>query len=320
MDKNSKIYVAGHTGLVGSAIVRALSKSGHTDIITREHSNLDLTRQSDVESFFERERPEYVFLAAAKVGGILANNTYRAEFIHSNLAIQMNVIHTSYVFGVKKLLFLGSSCVYPRECLQPMKEESLLSGYLEPTNEPYAIAKIAGIKMCESYNRQYGTQFVCAMPTNLYGPNDNFDLKTSHALPALIRKFVEAKEDGLPYVNIWGTGKPRREFMNVDDAADAALYLVNMDYSIYRELGVSHLNVGTGKDVTISELAKLISKTVGYEGDIRYDMSKPDGMPWKLLDVSRINAIGWKTQISLDDGIKDAVHWFVANYKNKEEK
>ena len=318
MDKNSKIYVAGHTGLVGSAIVRALGKNGYTNIITREHSSLNLVRQGDVENFFEKERPQYVFLAAAKVGGILANDMYRAEFIYFNLAIQMNVIHTSYIFGVKKLLFLGGSCAYPRECSQPMKEEYLLSGYLEPTNEPYAIAKIAGIKMCDSYNRQYGTQFMCAMPTNLYGPNDNFASETSHVLPALICKFVEAKKNGLPYVSIWGTGKPKREFMHVDDMADAALLLINMDYSVYCKFGTSHLNVGTGKDITISELARLISKIVGYEGNIRYDTSKPDGMPRRLLDISRINSIGWKANISLDDGIKDVAHWFVVNYKSND--
>ncbi len=313
MEKDAKIYVAGHKGLVGSAIVRKLSSEGYSDLITRSHKELDLTRQADVEAFFRSERPEYVFLAAAKVGGILANNTYPAEFIYENLMIQGNVIHESYRARVKKLLFLGSSCIYPRDCPQPMREEYLLSGKLEPTNESYAIAKIAGIKMCQSYNRQYGTKFVSVMPTNLYGPGDNFDLQTSHALPALIRKFHEAKgrderqvtsDKSRGVVSIWGTGKPRREFLYVDDLADACLFIMNN----YDEGEI--INIGVGKDISIRELAELIKEIVGFEGSIQYDPSKPDGTPRKLLDVSKLESLGWRSKTSLREGIEKTYEWY----------
>lgn len=305
MDKSSKIYVAGHKGLVGSAILRKLQAEGYANIVTRSHEELDLERQERVEAFFKKERPEYVFLAAAKVGGILANSTYPAQFIYSNLAIQINVIHSSYLYGVKKLLFLGSSCIYPKYCPQPMKEEYLLSGYLEPTNEPYAIAKIAGIKMCQSYNRQYGTRFICAMPTNLYGPNDNFDLQTSHVLPALIRKFHEAKEKGDDEVIIWGTGSPRREFLHVDDLSDACLFLMRN----YESSDI--INIGTGKDISIKELAEMIARIVDFHGNLKFDTSKPDGMPQKLLDVSKINNLGWKPKIKLEEGIIQTYKWYL---------
>jgi len=313
MEKDAKIYVAGHKGLVGSAIVRKLSSEGYSDLITRSHKELDLTRQADVEAFFRSERPEYVFLAAARVGGILANNTYPAEFIYENLMIQANVIHESYRARVKKLLFLGSSCIYPRDCPQPMREEYLLSGKLEPTNESYAIAKIAGIKMCQSYNRQYRTKFVSVMPTNLYGPGDNFDLQTSHALPALIRKFHEAKgsderqvtsDKSRGVVSIWGTGKPRREFLYVDDLADACLFIMNN----YDEGEI--INIGVGKDISIGELAELIKDIVGFEGSIRYDPSKPDGTPRKLLDVSKLESLGWRSKTSLREGIEKTYEWY----------
>ena len=313
MEKDAKIYVAGHKGLVGSAIVRKLSSEGYSNLITRSHKELDLTRQADVEAFFRSERPGYVFLAAARVGGILANNTYPAEFIYENLMIQGNVIHESYRARVKKLLFLGSSCIYPRDCPQPMREEYLLSGKLEPTNEPYAIAKIAGIKMCQSYNRQYGTKFVSVMPTNLYGPGDNFDLQTSHALPALIRKFHEAKgrderqvtsDKSRGVVSIWGTGKPRREFLYVDDLADACLFIMNN----YDEGEI--INIGVGKDISIGELAELIKEIVGFEGSIRYDPSKPDGTPRKLLDVSKLESLGWRSKTSLREGIEKTYEWY----------
>ena len=313
MEKDGKIYVAGHKGLVGSAIVRKLSSEGYSDLITRSHKELDLTRQADVEAFFRSERPGYVFLAAARVGGILANNTYPAEFIYENLMIQGNVIHESYRARVKKLLFLGSSCIYPRDCPQPMREEYLLSGKLEPTNEPYAIAKIAGIKMCQSYNRQYGTKFVSVMPTNLYGPGDNFDLQTSHALPALIRKFHEAKgrderqvtsDKTRGVVSIWGTGKPRREFLYVDDLADACLFIMNN----YDEGEI--INIGVGKDISIGELAELIKEIVGFEGSIQYDPSKPDGTPRKLLDVSKLESLGWRSKTSLREGIEKTYEWY----------
>ena len=313
MEKDGKIYVAGHKGLVGSAIVRKLSSEGYSNLITRSHKELDLTRQADVEAFFRSERPGYVFLAAARVGGILANNTYPAEFIYENLMIQGNVIHECYRARVKKLLFLGSSCIYPRDCPQPMREEYLLSGKLEPTNEPYAIAKIAGIKMCQSYNRQYGTKFVSVMPTNLYGPGDNFDLQTSHALPALIRKFHEAKgrderqvtsDKSRGVVSIWGTGKPRREFLYVDDLADACLFIMNN----YDEGEI--INIGVGKDISIGELAELIKEIVGFEGSIRYDPSKPDGTPRKLLDVSKLESLGWRSKTSLREGIEKTYEWY----------
>ena len=307
MDKDSKIYIAGHRGLVGSAIMRRLKAEGYKNLITRTHAELDLTRQERVEEFFHEERPDYVFLAAARVGGIYANNTYPAEFIYSNLTIQTNIIHASYVFKVKKMLFLGSSCIYPKNCPQPMKEEYLLSGPLEPTNEPYAVAKIAGIKMCQAHNRQYGTNFLSVMPTNLYGPNDNFDLKTSHVLPALIRKFHEAKIKGLSEVVIWGTGSPRREFLHVDDLVDACLFLMN-NYN-----GSKIVNIGVGKDQTIRELAEIIAGLTGFKGSIRFDTGKPDGTPVKRLDVSKINSIGWRARIGLEQGIAETYKWYVEN-------
>ena len=352
MNKNSRIYVAGHKGLVGSAITRKLQSEGHSNLILRSHKELDLMRQADVETFFKEEKPEYVFLAAAKVGGILANNTYPADFIYENLLVGSNVIHSAYKAGVKKLLFLGSSCIYPRDCPQPMKEEYLLSGKLEPTNEPYAIAKIAGIKMCQAYNRQYGTRFISVMPTNLYGPGDNFDLETSHVLPALIRKFHEAKlkelegrggrleakeekqdsasglksawaDDPLSssehrerssntsFVTIWGTGAPMREFLHVDDLADACVFLMNH----YEESEI--INIGVGKDISISELSDLIKDIVGFKGNIRYDRTKPDGTPRKLLDVSKLLALGWQPKILLSEGIELTYRWYVENISDK---
>jgi GDP-L-fucose synthase len=312
MQKNERIFVAGHKGLVGSAILRRLQAEGYSNLVVRSRQQLDLMRQAEVETFFKAEKPEYVFLAAAKVGGILANNTYPAEFIYENLLIENNVIHSSYEAGVKKLLFLGSSCIYPRDCPQPMKEEYLLSGQLEPTNEPYAIAKIAGIRMCQSYNRQYGTRFISVMPTNLYGPGDNFDLETSHVLPALIRKFHEAKTSDKSRVTsdektvtIWGTGAPQREFLHVDDLADACVFL--MDH--YEESEI--INIGVGKDISISELADLIKDIVGFKGAIRYDRSKPDGTPRKLLDASKLRALGWQPKISLREGIERTYRWYV---------
>jgi GDP-L-fucose synthase len=307
MNKNSRIYVAGHKGLVGSAIVRKLQSEGYSNLVLRSHQELDLMRQEEVEAFFESMKPEYVFLAAAKVGGILANNTYPAEFIYQNLMIESNVIHFAYVSGAKKLLFLGSSCIYPRECPQPMKEEHLLSGKLEPTNEPYAIAKIAGIRMCQSYNRQYGTKFVSVMPTNVYGPGDNFDLETSHALPALIRKFHDAKMGGNNVVTVWGSGTPRREFLHVDDLADACLFI--MKHYDENEM----INIGVGKDMTISELSELIKQIVEFIGEIRYDNSKPDGTPRKLMDVSQLKSLGWQPKISLREGIETSYRWFREN-------
>jgi len=309
MKKDSKIYVAGHRGLVGSAIMRKLQQEGYTNIITRTHKELDLTNQAQTQEFFEKEKPEYVFLAAAKVGGIHANNTYPADFAYINIMIESNVIKASYDYGVKKLLFLGSSCIYPKLCPQPIKEEYLLTGLLEKTNEAYAIAKIAGLKMCQYFNRQYGTNYISVMPTNLYGPNDNFDLETSHVLPALIRKFHEAKINNKPYVEVWGTGTPRREFLHVDDLADAVIYLMNN----YDEN--EPLNIGTGKDITIKELAGLIKEIVGYEGEIKFDTTKPDGTPRKLLDVSRLHATGWKHKIELREGIKQTYEWFKENWK-----
>jgi GDP-L-fucose synthase len=341
MEKNAKIYVAGHRGLVGSAILRRLKSEGYGNIIFRTREELDLTRQLDVYTFFEREKPEYVFLAAARVGGIIANNTYPAEFIYSNLSIQTNVIHAAYESGVKKLLFLGSSCIYPKFAPQPMKEEHLLTGVLEPTNEPYSIAKIAGIKMCQAYNRQYGTNFISVMPTNLYGPGDNFNLETSHVLPAIIRKFHLAKllrekrgdeirrdiqrfsigfnlnpnlnfslkEIGITseYVTLWGTGSARREFIHVDDLADACVFLMQN----YNDSEI--INIGTGKDITIKELAELIKEIVGFKGEIAWDTTKPDGTPRKLLDVSRLKDLGWKPKIPLRDGIKMAYEWYCSS-------
>lgn len=305
MDKDSSIYVAGHRGLVGAAILRKLQSEGYENILTRTSADLDLTDAGAVENFFASEKPEYVFLAAAKVGGILANDTYPADFIRENLAIQLNVIDAAYRHGLRKLLFLGSSCIYPRLAPQPMKEEHLLTGELEPTNEPYAIAKISGIKLCQSYNRQYGTDYISVMPTNLYGPGDNFDLQNSHVLPALIRKFHEAKERGEESVEVWGTGNPRREFLHVDDLADACIHLMQT-YS-----GGEPVNVGVGADVSIGELAELVREAVGYSGEIVYDTSKPDGTPRKLLDVSRLESLGWRANIPLREGIEQTYQWFL---------
>lgn len=298
MEKTSKIYVAGHKGMVGSAIVRKLQAEGYTNLVLRTSTELDLRNQSQVENFFASEKPEYVFLAAAKVGGIMANNTYRADFLYENLMIESNVIHQSYVHGVKKLLFLGSSCIYPKMAPQPLKEEYLLSGYLEETNEPYAIAKIAGIKLCENYRRQYSCDFISAMPTNLYGPNDNYDLNNSHVIPALIRKFYEGKLRHDSSVKVWGTGTPLREFLHVDDLAEACLFLM-INYSSQQ-----FINIGTGKDLAIKDLAVLISDIVGYEGSILFDASKPDGTPKKLMDVNRIFELGWRPTITLQEGLR----------------
>jgi len=356
MEKNSKIYIAGHNGLVGSALYRRLNSEGYSNLIVRNHSDLDLTKQDDVEVFFKSEKPEYVFLAAAKVGGIMANNTYPAEFIYTNLAIQNNVIHAAWKTGVQRLLFLGSSCIYPRECAQPMKEIYLLTGPLEPTNEPYAVAKIAGIKMCQSYNRQYGTQYLCVMPTNLYGPNDNFDLETSHVIPALIRKFHLAKladqgdwegikkdeqkygaipeevkqsigfnaffsndqkspSDFTPSVQLWGTGNPRREFLYVDDLADVCVFLSKLkekDLSDFFDPNHAPLlNIGYGEDLTIKEIASIVSEFIGYKGKVSWDHTKPDGTPQKLLDISQIKSLGWKPVISLRDGIRAVYKWYL---------
>ncbi|WP_297989978.1 GDP-L-fucose synthase [uncultured Anoxybacillus sp.] len=307
MDKNAKIYVAGHRGLVGSAILRKLQADGYTNLVYKTSQELDLRNKNEVDKFFEEEKPEYVFLAAAKVGGIVANNEYPADFIRDNLMIQTNVIDAAYRNGVKKLLFLGSTCIYPKFAPQPLKEEYLLTGELEPTNEPYAIAKIAGIKMCQSYNRQYGTKYISVMPTNLYGPNDNFDLHTSHVLPALIRKFHEAKETNAPYVEVWGTGTPRREFLYSDDLADACVFLMKN----YEDSEI--INIGVGEDISIKELAEKIKNVVGYQGEIKFDTTKPDGTPRKLVDVSKINSLGWKASISLEEGLRRAYQWFLDN-------
>jgi GDP-L-fucose synthase len=312
MNKDSRIYIAGHLGMVGSAIMRNLQGKGYHNFITRSISELDLTRTADVEAFFEAEKPEYVIDAAAKVGGIVANNTYRAQFIYENLMIQNNIIHSSYKFGVKKLLFLGSSCIYPKLAPQPLKEEYLLTGELEPTNEPYAIAKIAGIKMCESYYRQYGCNFISVMPTNLYGPNDNFDLQNSHVLPALMRKFHEAKLNNAPFVELWGTGSPMREFMHVDDMAAACIHLLETleAETLYDKLGQTHVNIGTGVEISIANLAVMVSEIVGYKGEIRYDKSKPDGTPRKLMDVSLLEKLGFRYRISLESGIRAVYQWY----------
>jgi len=308
MEKESKIYVAGHRGLVGSAILHNLQEEGYNNIVIRTHRELDLCNQQEVRAFFEKERPEYVFLAAAKVGGILANSTYPADFIYNNLAIQIYAIHNAYLYGVKKLLFLGSSCIYPKFAPQPMKEEYLLTGILEPTNESYAIAKISGIKMCQAYNKQYGTNFISVMPTNLYGPGDNFDLETSHVLSALIRKFHEAKLSGQP-VTVWGTGTPRREFLYVNDLAEACVFLMNC-YD-----GEDIINIGTGLDISIKELAGFISEVIGYRGEIIFDTGKPDGMQRKLLDVTRINSLGWKAKTDLREGIEKTYKWYLSTLK-----
>ncbi len=301
MEKQAKIYVAGHRGMVGSAILRRLYTEGYENLIFRTSKDLDLRNQQAVQDFFQKERPEYIFLAAAKVGGILANNTYRADFIYENIMIQSNIIHSAYVTGAKKLMFLGSSCIYPKLAPQPLREDYLLTGLLEPTNEPYAIAKIAGIKMCDAYREQYGCNFVSVMPTNLYGPNDNYDLQNSHVLPALIRKFIVAKKSNTPSVEMWGTGSPLREFLHADDMADACLFLMTH----YDEPGL--VNIGTGKDLSILDLAKMVKKAVGYEGEIALDTSKPDGTPRKLMDVSKLHSFGWKHKIELEEGIKAVV-------------
>ena len=309
MELQAKIFVAGHRGLVGSAIVRSLVAAGCTNIVTRTSSELDLRDGAAVYRFFEEEKPEYVFLAAAKVGGIVANNEYPADFIRDNLLIQTNVIDSAYRNGVQKLLFLGSTCIYPKFAPQPMKEEHLLTGILEPTNEPYAIAKIAGIKMCQSYNRQYGTRYISVMPTNLYGPNDNFDLKSSHVLPALIRKFHVAKMNRAATVEVWGTGTPLREFLYADDLADACLHLMNT----YDDGEI--VNIGVGKDISIRELAEKIKGVVGFEGEIVFDASKPDGTPRKLVDTTKLNGLGWHAKTSLDEGLQLAYDWFLTNHK-----
>ncbi len=322
MNENSKIYIAGHRGLVGSAIVENLKKKGYTNLVYKTHKELDLLDTKAVKEFFEIERPEYVILAAAKVGGIVANNTYRADFIYENLQIQNNIIHQSYLSGVTKLLFLGSTCIYPKNAPQPLKEESLLTSPLEYTNEPYAIAKIAGLKMCESYNLQYGTNFISVMPTNLYGPNDNFDLDKSHVLPALLRKMHEAKLNNTPKVEIWGSGKPRREFLYSEDMADACVFLLeNRDFKdIYdkntKEIRNTHINIGTGIDVSIKELAETIQKIVGYKGELYFNTEKPDGTMVKLTDPSKLHALGWRHTVELEEGIDRVYKWYKDMYAN----
>lgn len=306
MNRKSKIYIAGHQGLVGSALLRRLEKGGYMNLLVRTREQLDLTDRQAVGEFFAEQKPEYVFLAAARVGGILANDTYPVEFLRDNLHIELNVIEAAYQHSTKKLLFLGSSCIYPKFAPQPMKEEHLLTGELEPTNEPYAIAKIAGIKLCQAYIREYAADFISVMPTNLYGPGDNFDLRTSHVLPAMIRKFHEAKEGHEPQVTVWGTGMPRREFLHVDDLADACVYLIN-SYS-----GSEIVNIGVGKDVNIRELAELVREVVDYEGEIVYDTSKPDGTPRKLLEVSKLHELGWQAKIPLREGVEDTYRWFAS--------
>ena len=328
MDKNAKIYVAGHRGLVGSAIVRNLQAAGYTNLLLRTHAELDLTNQVATAAFFESEKPDYVFLAAAKVGGIVANNTYPAEFIRDNLLIQSNIIHAAYVNQVKRLLFLGSSCIYPKLAPQPMREEHLLTGPLEPTNRPYALAKIAGVEMCWSYNRQYGTKYLAAMPTNLYGPGDNYHPENSHVIPALIRKFHEAKVSGASTVTVWGTGTPNREFLYSDDMADACVFLMNLPDDKYESLLGSDesktgkfepplINIGVGHDVSISELAQTVSTTVGFTGGIAFDISKPDGTPRKLMDVARLHSMGWQAPTNLQAGLQVAYQDFQSAEKTK---
>lgn len=335
MNKNSKIYVAGHRGLVGSAIVKNLQEKGYTNLIYKTHQELDLINQKAVEEFFAKQKPEYVILAAAKVGGIVANNTYRADFIYENLQIQNNVIHQSYIHNVKKLLFLGSTCIYPKNAPQPMSEECLLTSPLEYTNEPYAIAKIAGIKMCESYNLQYGTNFISVMPTNLYGPNDNFDLENSHVIPALIRKIHDAKINNLTEVEIWGSGKPRREFMYSEDMADACVYIMEqitfkdvvnsctsggcepITNNQYTNIQITntHLNIGTGSDISIKELAELMKRIIGFNGELKFNINKPDGTLEKLTNVSKLHNLGWKHKVELDVGIRKIYEWYKNEYK-----
>ena len=311
-----RIYVAGHRGMVGAAIIRALKKAGQEDLITRTHAELDLTDPAQVRALFKAERPDQVYLAAAKVGGIHANNTYPAEFICQNLMIEANIIHAAHEAGVQRLLFLGSSCIYPKFAEQPMREDALLTGTLEPTNEPYAIAKIAGIKLCESYNRQYGRDYRSVMPTNLYGPGDNFHPENSHVIPALLRRFHEAVQAGAPEVVIWGSGTPMREFLHVDDMAAACVHVMQLEPEVlqaHTQPMLSHLNVGTGVDCTIQELAETVSRVTGFQGELVWDRSKPDGTPRKLLDVSRLRNLGWEASIGLEDGLRDAYRWFVEN-------
>ena len=318
MDQTDKIYVAGNNGMVGSAIIRKLRKQSFTNIITRSSSELDLANQQDVHNFLQDERPDYVVIAAAKVGGIHANDSCPAEFIYQNLIIEANLIHGSYLAGVNNLLFLGSSCIYPKESLQPIKEEYLLSGHLESTNEPYAVAKIVGIKLCESYNRQYGTDYRSIMPTNLYGPNDNFHPKNSHVIPALIRKFHEAKVKNKPFVEVWGSGKPMREFLHVDDMAGASIHIMDIDKKILEsEVGpmLSHINIGTGIDITITDVAQTVKEVVGFCGEIVFNVKMPDGTIRKLLDVSKIENLGWMPTIALKDGLKETYEWFLENNK-----
>lgn len=307
MEKHDKIYVAGHRGMVGSSIVRHLEKKGYSNLITRTSAELDLRNQQSVEKFFRSEKPDYVFLAAAKVGGILANNNYRGEFIYDNLMIEANIIHQSYVHHVKKLLFLGSSCIYPKFAPQPLQEEYILTGSLEPTNQAYAVAKIAGIELCDAYRAQYGCNFISVMPTNLYGSNDNYDPEKSHVLPALLRKFIIAERENYPYVELWGTGTPKREFLHVDDLADACIFLMKT----YNEAGI--INIGIGEDISITDLAKLIAKITGYKGKIKFDTTKPDGTPRKLLDITKLKALGWQASISLEEGIKKVYEELMAN-------
>jgi len=311
MEQAAKIYIAGHSGMVGSGLERKLRKEGYNNIVTRTSTELDLRNQQEVNNFFEKEKPAYVILAAAKVGGIHANNTFRAEFIYDNLMIETNIIHAAYLNKVNKLLFLGSSCIYPKMAPQPLKEEYLLSGYLEPTNQPYAIAKIAGIEMCDSYRVQYGCNFISAMPTNLYGTNDNYHPENSHVLPALIRKIVLAKKNNEPGVTIWGTGIPRREFLHVDDLADACFFLLQR----YNEQGI--VNIGSGKDISINELAEMIASEVGYDGQLLFDSTKPDGTPRKLMDINKINSLGWVNKISLKDGLKITINEFILSHSCK---
>ena len=307
MEKNSKIYVAGHTGLVGLAILKELTSQEYTNILTKTHAELDLLNSEEVANLFKKEKPEHVILVAAKVGGIIANNTFPAEFIYENLQIQNNVIHNSYLNGVKKLLFLGSSCIYPKNCLQPIKEEYLLTGELEPTNEPYAVSKIAGIKMCQSYNRQYGTNYICVMPTNLYGINDDFHPENSHVIPGLINRIHNAKIKNESLVTIWGTGKPKREFLYSQDLANACVHLLET----YSENQI--INIGSGEELTIKELAEVISSVVGYKGNFSFDTTKPDGTPRKLLDISRLTKLGWKAKINLKDGLNETYKWYLEN-------
>lgn len=316
-DLNARIFVAGHRGMVGSAIVRRLEALGHTNIVTKTRSDLDLTNQQQVQSFFQNENIEQVYLAAARVGGIHANNTYPAEFIYENLMVECNVIHAAHQAGIQKLLFLGSSCIYPKHAEQPMKEEALLTGTLEPTNEPYAIAKIAGIKLCESYNRQYGRDYRSVMPTNLYGQNDNFHPENSHVIPAMMRRFHQAKKTGAKDVLVWGSGEPMREFLHVDDMAAASMYVMNLDNETYQantQPMLSHINVGTGVDCTIRELAEVMKRVIGFKGELVFDTSKPDGTPRKLMDVSRLKALGWNATTSLEQGLGQTYNWFQGNY------